>query len=399
MYIDVGGGALWEDVLEFCVSKFGLAPRSWTDYLGLTVGGTLSNAGVSGQAFKYGPQTENATELEVVTGKGEIVICSKEKDSELFFSVLGGLGQFGVITRARILLQKAPDMVRWIRLVYVGFDEFTLDAELLATRGSNGTGGVNSFDYVEGFVFVNSDDPINGWPTVPLDSNQRFDNSRIPETAGPVLYCLEVGLHHSEQQEVAVDKEVESLIRGLRFVEELRFQADVKYSEFLLRVKKKEEEAKASGIWEAPHPWLNLFVSKENIADFDRVVFKDILKDGIGGPMLVYPLIRTKWDNRTSVVVPGSEIFYIVALLRFSLPYPDGPSTDELVAQNRKIVSQCTRRGYDFKLYLPHYLSREDWKEHFGSQLWTRVVERKTAFDPFAILSPGQNIFSRTATQ
>lgn len=110
-FVDVSGGVLWEDVLKRCVSDYGLAPRSWTDYLRLTVGGTLSNAGVSGQAFRYGPQTSNVTELEVVTGKGEIVVCSETENSELFFSVLGGLGQFGIITRARVLLENAPEMV------------------------------------------------------------------------------------------------------------------------------------------------------------------------------------------------------------------------------------------------------------------------------------------------
>ena len=109
--VDVNGGALWEDVLERCVKRLGCAPRSWTDYLGLTVGGTLSNAGVSGQTFRYGPQTSNVAELEVITGKGDKIVCSENQNSELFFSVLGGLGQFGIITRARVLLQPAPDMV------------------------------------------------------------------------------------------------------------------------------------------------------------------------------------------------------------------------------------------------------------------------------------------------
>jgi cytokinin dehydrogenase len=115
-YADVSGGALWEDVLKRCVLDFGLAPRSWTDYLGLTVGGTLSNAGVSGQAFRYGPQTSNVSELEVVTGKGDIIVCSETQNSQLFFSVLGGLGQFGIITRARVVLQPAPDKVGSLQL-------------------------------------------------------------------------------------------------------------------------------------------------------------------------------------------------------------------------------------------------------------------------------------------
>ncbi|MCL7051342.1 hypothetical protein MKW94_021211 [Papaver nudicaule] len=389
VFVDVGGGVLWEDVLLHCYYTSGLAPRSWTDYLGLTVGGTLSNAGISGQAFRYGPQTSNVTELEVVTGKGEIVTCSENQNSELFHGVLGGLGQFGIITRARIPLQPAPHMVRWIRMVYSEFDEFTNDAELLVNRAE-----CDSFDYIEGFVFVNSDDPVNGWSSVPLGSNQLFDRSRIPKSAGPVLYCLEVALHYRNGDDLdTVDKVVSKMIGRLRFIRNLKFESDLSYVEFLLRVKEQEEEAKANGIWDNPHPWLNLLVAKKDIADFDGLVFKKILKDGIGGPMLIYPLLKSKWDTRTSVVLPEGEIFYLVALLRFQLPMV-GPSVQDLITQNQEILQCCTKRGFDFKLYLPHYRSDDQWKSHFGKQ-WSRFVERKTKFDPMAILAPGQKIFSR----
>lgn len=45
-------------------------------------------------------------------GKGEVVTCSEKQNGDLFHGVLGGLGQFGIITRARILLEPAPDMVK-----------------------------------------------------------------------------------------------------------------------------------------------------------------------------------------------------------------------------------------------------------------------------------------------
>ena len=120
-YVDVSGGALWEDVLRWCVTKFSLAPRSFTDYLSLTVGGTLSVGGVGGQTFRYGPLASNVTSLNVVTGKGELLVCSETENTELFFGALGGLGQFGIITRARIVLQQAPDMVRNFDTQYVFF--------------------------------------------------------------------------------------------------------------------------------------------------------------------------------------------------------------------------------------------------------------------------------------
>lgn len=47
----------------------------------------------------------------VLAGKGEFVTCSPHKNSELFYAVLGGLGQFGIIVRARIALEPAPKRV------------------------------------------------------------------------------------------------------------------------------------------------------------------------------------------------------------------------------------------------------------------------------------------------
>lgn len=74
-YVDAGGEQFWIDVLQETL-KHGLAPRSWTDYLYLTVGGTLSNAGVSGQAFLHGPQISNVYELDVITGMNYLYLTT-----------------------------------------------------------------------------------------------------------------------------------------------------------------------------------------------------------------------------------------------------------------------------------------------------------------------------------
>lgn len=73
------------------------------------------------------------------------------------------------------------------------FDEFTQDAESLITQSEG-----ESFDYVEGFVFVNSDDPVNGWPSVLLNPDHAFDPTPMTRFDNPVLYCLEVALHYNK---------------------------------------------------------------------------------------------------------------------------------------------------------------------------------------------------------
>lgn len=87
----------------------------------------------------------------------------------------------------------------------------------------------------------------------------------------------------------------DGLLGQLGYIKKLRFHVDMSYVDFLMRVKVAEQHAKANGIWDdAPHPWLNIFVSKSDISTFDRLVFQNILFPGIGGPMLVYPLLRSK---------------------------------------------------------------------------------------------------------
>ena len=97
----------------------------------------------------------------------------------------------------------------------------------------------------------------------------------------------------------------------LKHVRGLEFAADVGYVDFLSRVNRVEEEARRNGSWDAPHPWLNLFVSARDIADFDRAVIKGMLADGIDGPMLIYPMLKSK-------SVPCPLFFFSFSLLCFN---------------------------------------------------------------------------------
>ena len=54
------------------------------------------------------------TKTSFSAGKGELITCSEKQNADLFYGVLGGLGQFGIITRARISLEPAPRMVNSI---------------------------------------------------------------------------------------------------------------------------------------------------------------------------------------------------------------------------------------------------------------------------------------------
>ncbi|XVE94639.1 hypothetical protein REPUB_Repub02eG0026200 [Reevesia pubescens] len=288
-YVDVWGGELWIDVLRSTL-EYGLAPKSWTDYLYLSVGGTLSNAGISGQAFNHGPQISNVYELDVVTGKGELLTCSEEQNSVLFNAVLGGLGQFGIITRARISLEPAPQRVRWIRVLYSNFSAFTKDQEYLISLHAKPAS--QKFDYVEGFVIVD-EGLINNWRSSFFSPRNPVKISSLGANGG-VLYCLEITKNYHESTTDTIDQEVETLLKKLNFISTSVFTTDLQYVDFLDRVHKAELKLRSKSLWEVPHPWLNLFIPKSKIADFDKGVFKGILGNKTSGPILIYPVNENK---------------------------------------------------------------------------------------------------------
>ncbi|XP_057431473.1 cytokinin dehydrogenase 3-like [Lotus japonicus] len=385
-YADVGGEQLWIDVLRAAM-EHGLTPVSWTDYLYLTVGGTLSNAGISGQTFKYGPQITSVLEMDVITGKGESVTCSKQTNSELFYAVLGGLGQFGIITRARIALEPAPKRVKWVRFLYDDFSAFTKDQERLISI--NGSKQKNRLDYLEGMLLMHQG-PINNWRSsfFPLADHPRIISL---VTQHRVLYCLEVAKYYDDQSEVNVDKELQVLFQGLSYIPGFYYEKNVSFVEFLNRVRSGELKLQSQGLWDVPHPWLNLFIPKSQILDFDSGVFKNIIhkRNITTGPALVYPMNRNKWDNKMSASIPDEDVFYAVGFLHSS-GFDNWKAYD---AQNREILQFCNDAGIKYKQYLPHYRTQEGWTNHFGPK-WGTFSERKHQFDPRMILSPGQRIFN-----
>ncbi|KAM7521164.1 hypothetical protein LguiB_020126 [Lonicera macranthoides] len=391
MYVDVWGGELWIDVLKSTL-EYGLAPKSWTDYLYLSVGGTLSNAGVSGQAFNHGPQISNVHELEVVTGKGELLTCSEEQNSELFHAVLGGLGQFGIITRARIALETAPQRVRWIRVLYSDFSAFTKDQEYLISL--EGRPESQKFDYVEGFVIVD-EGLINNWRSSFFSPNNPVKISSVSANGG-VLYCLEITKNFDQSNAHLIDQQVDDLLEKLKYIPASVFTTDLPYVDFLDRVHKAELKLRSKGLWDVPHPWLNLFVPKSRIDEFDKGVFKGILGNKTSGPILIYPMNKNKWEEKTSAVTPNEEVFYLVALLRSVVNNgEETQSLEYLSNQNHQILKFCNEVGINVKQYLPHYTSQQEWMDHFEDK-WSLFYQRKMEYDPRHILANGQRIFKPT---
>ncbi|QNP74155.1 FAD-binding protein [Streptomyces roseirectus] len=350
--VTVGAGALWIDVLRATL-QHGLTPPVFTDYIELSVGGTLSVGGIGGQTHRHGAQVDNVLALDVVTGAGELVRCSPARHADLFHAVLAGLGQCAVIVSATIRLVPAPTAptVRHYLLPYTDLAAFLADQRTLTRE--------RRFDYVEGQVTA--------------DKNGAF-----------TAYVLEA---------VAYDADVpeETLLAGLGYDPAGVQRTTPTYFDFVNRVGPVAEELKKSGVWAYAHPWLNLLIPGERTAEVAGEILAGVTAADVGaGLILLYPLERARL-HAPLLPMPDDPVPYLFAILA-ATPSTDTATVDRLLAANRAAYERTAAAGGTQYPVGSIPFRPADWQEHFGAA-WPQLVAAKHTYDPRGVLVPGQGIF------
>jgi len=112
----VEGGCTWGDV-DRNTQAFGLA----------TPGGLISDTGVAGLTLaggigwlrsRYGLCIDNLRSMDIVTAEGELVRASAEENSDLFWALRGGGGNFGVVVGFEFALHPVGPTVMLAAPIY-----------------------------------------------------------------------------------------------------------------------------------------------------------------------------------------------------------------------------------------------------------------------------------------
>jgi hypothetical protein len=107
--------------------KHHLVPLIVPELKTITVGGAVAGGGVESMSFRHGLFHDTCIEYELVTGTGQILRCSPEKDPEIFAMVHCSFGSLGILTQISFKLLPAAPFVRVDYLRFFGIDSF-LDA-------------------------------------------------------------------------------------------------------------------------------------------------------------------------------------------------------------------------------------------------------------------------------
>ncbi|MDQ7908334.1 FAD-binding protein [Phytohabitans sp. ZYX-F-186] len=339
--VRAGAGATWREVLAATLPA-GRTPPVLTNYLDLSVGGTLSVGGIGGTSHRYGLQSDSVLELEVVTGDGSVVTCSPAEHPDLFDAVRAGLGQCGVITRATLALVPAPERVRRYTLTYPDLETYAADQELVLREGRA--------DHLQGTVRPEG----GGW-----------------------RYQVEIVVFGDRDPRPGLaDRRAEAVVEELSYREHAeafdRFTA-------LLR---------STGAWSAAHPWWLTFLPASTAVATARGVLAGLTPDDLGelGLVTFYP-VATAAMATPLVRLPAGPVVYPFNLIRFA---PPGAGA-AMLARNQALHPRVRAAGGVLYPVSALPFGPADWAEHFGPA-WAALRRARERFDPAGVLTPGYEL-------
>ncbi|UPK06696.1 FAD-binding protein [Bradyrhizobium sp. 170] len=349
----VDAGASWRDLFEATLAQ-GLTPPVLTNYLGLSVGGTVAVGGIGAASSRHGMQTDNVIALDVVTGEGHELSCSATENPDLFNAVRAGLGQCGIVTRATLRLVRAPERVRRFQLFYRDLPSLTADQRRVLREGR--------FDQLQGAV--------------------------LPDGSGGWRYQLDGAVYHASGS-APDDKAV---LSGLSDERGAAVIADLTYREDALAFGKFESLLRSKGQWSNPQPWLLTFLRGSNAERLASAILAGLRGDAVGpfGRITFYPLLKKAF--RTPLVrLPEEDMVFVFNLIRIPASN-DAAAAERMVAENRTLYDRIREAGGVQYPVGAFAMSPFDWEIHFGSG-WPQLREAKQRHDPGHLLAPGYNVF------
>jgi FAD/FMN-containing dehydrogenase len=343
----VQAGASWSRVLATTLPT-GRVPPTLTDYQELSVGGTLSVGGIGGETYRHGPQIDQVIELEVATGAGTLVRCSAAEHSDLFDACRAGLGQFGVITSARLRLAPVEDCVSTVLLELPSLDSFLAAMDLLTEQPN--------IHHLYGNITRRS---MGGWLFQIVASSYGADLAAISR---PIL-----------REAISIKT------------------TQASFFDFSGRIRAYVEQMHADGSWAMAHPWLDLFVPRSAAELLIGGQLRQLEAERSGSAdVLIYPL-RRQVCRAPALRLPTEEQFLLFDVLR-SVSRRGHDSHDFLMA-NRNAYDQCVRLGGTLYPIGSMPMQAVDWHRHFGDQ-FESLAAAKRRFDPDGLLGRGVAAFA-----
>ena len=358
--VNCQAGLKWRDLVQHLAPQQ-LSPPVLTNNLDVTIGGTLSTGGLGVASWRYGTQADNCLELEVVTGEGEIAVCSEQQNKELFDAVRAGMGQFGAITRAKLKIRTHLPRFRSYYLLYDNLAVLMKDLETVMND--------ERFDFLE------------SWCTPCPQGFKQVGDTR--QAFAEWFYPLHATIEIDGKTSAPSDEK----LAGLKFYKHVHTE-EGDLVEFYARLDALFAIWKRAGFWEYAHPWMECVLPWQTTPLYIGQVLANLPPQAIaGGHILLWPA-RGNSSSVPLFMRPSDEY-----LMGFGiLPAVPHRFVEEVLPRLNMASQAANMMGG--KRYLSGWIAFDatKWKTHYGDK-WADVVRWKKKFDPHGVINPGFVIY------
>ncbi|MCS3881035.1 FAD/FMN-containing dehydrogenase [Gordonia amarae] len=147
---DVAGMCTYEELVAVTL-RYGLAPKVVPQLKTITLGGAVTGLGIESTSFRNGLPHESVTEIDVLTGSGDIITATPTGEyADLFYGFPNSYGTLGYSVRLRIELESVAPYVALRHIRFGSIAELQAAMDHIVTDGSHDGERV---DYLDGVVF------------------------------------------------------------------------------------------------------------------------------------------------------------------------------------------------------------------------------------------------------
>jgi FAD/FMN-containing dehydrogenase len=119
--VSVESGIEWPELLDYLNKVQSGRDKQWgimqkqTGADRLSIGGALAS-NVHGRGLKFKPIIDQVESFTLMNSSGEVVLCSRAENPELFRLVIGGYGLFGIVTSVKLRLWERKKVQRVVEV-------------------------------------------------------------------------------------------------------------------------------------------------------------------------------------------------------------------------------------------------------------------------------------------
>jgi FAD/FMN-containing dehydrogenase len=165
---DVLGMTSYEDLVAATLPT-GQMPLVVPQLKTITLGGAVTGLGIESSSFRNGTPHESVIEMDVLTGAGEVLTCSRTENADLFHGFPNSYGTLGYALRLRIELERTSP---YVHLQHVRCDSVSEAVEVMQKHHA---------DFCDGTWFS----PTEVYVTLGTWASQA---PRVSDYTGPHIY-------------------------------------------------------------------------------------------------------------------------------------------------------------------------------------------------------------------